>query len=466
MRFSPYKYGKRKVRGRAAIIALAGVAGIITYSLVSLPTAGTAAGTGSAEIASKLGLAPTPDTGASPDATLATVPNKTVGPSSSSSILRAKQNLTTTSTGSDYGAKPSTGASLSDTSSAGSSPVDSSRSPYTWPFSWDSIWNIPIASTATYAPAGITSAGSYEDSSEADYDSVSPASPAVTLGDAQLASGSIAAVSVHGDPSMTANGTLNGCSAFLGTDNKTVYQGQTIELTPGGNPTFGGALDDTWPPVDIESTGIGGCHGGSGLSGLGGTLTLADLTQASPITHALKVALDGYLNYSIANGGFRWPAANADEGYSSNTSGNYYGGSNPNVQEGSLLALPRSINPSSFSNPTVAKIARAMQDYGAYIVDTTATGSYDFSTLITNYNASSQLATDLCISATPCRYPSSNEEIVSSQLDTLFEDLQVVTNNTASTPGGGAIGTSRCAPYAPQFADGSGMPPTVAVISC
>jgi hypothetical protein len=310
------------------------------------------------------------------------------------------------------------------------------------------------------------STASYEDSGAADYDSINPAFPVVTLQDARLASGDIGAVSVHGDPAMAADGSLNTCSAFLGTDNTSVYQGQTTELTAGGNPSFGGALDDASLPVNIEGAGITGCHGGSGLSGLGGTLTLADLTQSGPITHALKVALDGYTDYSGANGGFRWPAVNADVGYNDSSSGNYYGGSNPNVQEGSLLALPRSISPSSFSNPTVARLAQAMQDYGVYTVDTTATGTYSYSTLIVNYNASSQFVSDLCSEGASCDSVSSNKDIFSSQLDALLRDLEVVTNNSASTPGGGAIGASRCAPYAPQFTDGTDTPPPVTVVSC
>jgi len=263
---------------------------------------------------------------------------------------------------------------------------------------------------------------------------------------------------------MSANGEWNTCSAFLGADNTSVYQGQTTELTAGGNPTFGGVADVTWAPVDIEGTGTAGCHGGSGLSGLGGTLTLADLTQSAPIAHALKIALDGLTNYSSANGGFRWPATNADTGYNVSGSDAYYGGSNPNVQEGSLLALPKSISPSSFSNPTVAKLAQAMQDYGAYIVDNAGSDSNNFSTLITNYNAWSQLDSDLCSGDAAC--PSASSTTFASQLDNLIQDLAVVTNNTASTPGGGAIGGSRCAPYAPQFNDGSDAPPAVTVVNC
>jgi hypothetical protein len=348
----------------------------------------------------------------------------------------------------------------SGTPSGGSGSSDTSRSPYAWPFSWDSIWNMPIASGAQYSWAGIKSAATYVSAGAVDYDSVSPSFPVVTLENARLANGSTGPVSVHGDPAMSAGGEWNTCSAFLGTDGSTVYQGQTTELSTGGNPYFGGVADYTWAPVSIEGTGITGCHGGSGLSGLGGTLTEQDLTQSGPITHALKVALDGYVNYSTANGGYRWPAVNADGGYNDSSSGNYYGGSNSNVVEGSLLALPTSISPSSFSNPTVAKLARAMQDYGVYIVDTSATGSQDLSALITNYNASSTLVSDICgSSCSPSSY-------FSSQLDTLFQDLDVITNNTPSTPGGGPIGASRCAPYAPPFSGGSDAPPSVSVVNC
>ena len=266
---------------------------------------------------------------------------------------------------------------------------------------------------------------------------------------------------------MSADGQWNTCSAFLGSDNTTVYQGQTTELTAGGNPTFGGVADNTWKPESITGDGIAGCQGGSGLSGLGGSLTLSDLTQSGPITHALKIALDGVINYSSANGGYRWPALNADAGYNNPGSGNYYGGSNPNVQQGSLLALPRSISPSSFSNPTVAKLAQAAQDYGIYIVDTTATGStFDYSSIITSSSASAKFQAGLCSGGTKCAAVSTRKSVIASQLETLIQDLDVITNNTPSTPGGGAIGTSRCAPYAPAFTDGSGAPPSVSVASC
>jgi hypothetical protein len=435
-KFSPHIYRKHVIIGSAAFVAIAGVG---AYLIVP----------GNAQTTSASDLhTPTPTASSQATLPFGRLEFITSAVASMSPTAKPKAKVT-------HSARPS---ASSDPSTVYNSDA-SSRSPYTWPFSWNSIWNMPIASTAQYTPGYIKSDGTSETAAGDDYDSTNPSFPAVTLENARLANGSTGSVGVYGDPDMTADGEWNTCSAFLGTDNSSVYQGETTELSAGGNPYFGGSDDVAWAPVSIEGPGTTGCHGGSGLSGLGGTLTLNDITQSGPITHVLKVALDGSVDYSSANGGFRWPALNADGGYTDSSNINYYGGSNPNVQEGSLLALPTSISPSSFSNPMVAKIAQAMQDYGSYIVDTTATGGYDISTLIANYNASSTLLDDICGS-------SCNASSFDSQLNTLFQELDVVSNNTPSTPGGGAVGASRCAPYAPKFDDGSDAPPAVQVVNC
>jgi hypothetical protein len=93
-------------------------------------------------------------------------------------------------------------------------------------------------------------------------------------------------------------------------------------------------------------------------------------------------------------------------------------------------------------------------------VDTTATGQYDNSFVVTNYNAAQTLEDDVCGSTcTP-------QQVFTTQLNTLITELEVVTNNTSSTPGGGAVGASRCAPYAPEFIDGTNAPPYVPVVGC
>jgi hypothetical protein len=119
--------------------------------------------------------------------------------------------------------------------------------------------------------------------------------------------------------------------------------------------------------------------------------------------------------------------------------------------EGSLLALPPSINPSTrYSDPLIIRIATAMQCFGAYICDNTASGQGNATSLIEmNYDAASSFT---------------GTSTFNSDLLKMYGDLQVVTNSSASTPGGGAIGTNRYAPYAPPFTDGTGVAPSVTVV--
>jgi len=60
----------------------------------------------------------------------------------------------------------------------------------------------------------------------------------------------------------------------------------------------------------LNSDGIKGAHGGSGMSGLGGTIRLGELPPGSPpFRHALKVTLWAEsLFYDEETQGYRWPA--------------------------------------------------------------------------------------------------------------------------------------------------------------
>ena len=59
---------------------------------------------------------------------------------------------------------------------------------------------------------------------------------------------------------------------------------------------------------------------------------------------------------------------------------NGYGGKIPALKMGALLALNPSTDTSYITHPKVRKIADAMRDYGAYVVDNTAwdVHAYDF----------------------------------------------------------------------------------------
>jgi hypothetical protein len=340
-------------------------------------------------------------------------------------------------------------ASLAVTPGIGA--VVTPRNQYTWPFSWNSIWNMPVSTSATYATTGITVTSDYSTATTAvEYCCTDPAQPVKSLTNAMLANGSTGAANVYVPSAMAAAGQYNMCAAFLSSaDGSTVYQGQTLDLTAGSNPSFGGAADYTVPVVSITGTGASGPHGGSGLSALGGTLTVADLTSSGPITHAMKVMFNGLLYYSSAGTGYTWPATSADYGYNISGNANYYGGSNAYIVMGSLLALPPAVSPDKYADPLVQRIATAMQCYGAYIVDNTASGAGNSDAVLEiNYDAVSYFT---------------GTSTFSSDFHQLLMDLEVITNNTASTPGGGAVGTARLAPYAPPFENGTGAPPVAAI---
>jgi len=128
--------------------------------------------------------------------------------------------------------------------------------------------------------------------------------------------------------------------------------------------------------------------------------------------------------------GFRWPALVCDGYAYDNASKNCYGGNNPDVVMGSLLAVPPNITSGSLKIQTVPglKIFHALQDYGGYMVSDTAYTSYSICVeqgvmpefLITyGYNFTTRVGNwfeDIAI---------------------IFNSLYVVTNNAPNSIGGG-----------------------------
>jgi hypothetical protein len=298
------------------------------------------------------------------------------------------------------------------------------RDLYRQPFSWDSPWNLPLADSARFVPFDSGADRIYLDIEDI---SVDPAFPVKTL-DADGRD-----VAVHTDPELTADGSWNHCSTFLVDDGSrhAVVQGQPLKLEAGGDPSF----EFGWPEVSLTSTGLPGCHGGSGLSGLGGSVRVGEVSGAAPIRHALKISLNCKRTCSTAGGGFRWPATKAD-GYFEDQ----YGGTLDGVRMGSLLAVPPDTDIAGLRNPDVRKIAEAMRTYGAYVVDDTSGRSTN--SLSVQAGAESELP-----------------NIDSEEMQELFGMLDLVDNNTAATPGGGPLGSPRRAACAGPFADGTGGAP-------
>ena len=170
-----------------------------------------------------------------------------------------------------------------------------------------------------------------------------------------------------------------------------------------------------------------------------------ELTGSAPIQHALQLEIwmEAYGYYSNSRPGYRWPASQADSGANKNycSLDPCKSHPNPSLVEGSLMAIPSSINVNSLGLQTSAakKMFAALQNYGGYLVDDT--GWNDF-----------QIGVDQGVEQEfQHTYGYSfGWGTFHDDVNKLFQALHVVNNNAPNAIGGG--GTMR-APLAPPFAD-------------
>ena len=137
------------------------------------------------------------------------------------------------------------------------------------------------------------------------------------------------------------------------------------------------------------------------------------------IPHALALVVD---QYSLSNN-LKWPANAIDSDTSKHTAGGLW--------YGALYAIPPSVNVASLGlSAGGLTMAHALQDYGAVIVDQGANNSF--------YAEGRTAGTSGLAGAR-------------ADVARLMSYLREITNSTASTPGGGAVGSARRALLAPAF---------------
>ena len=154
-----------------------------------------------------------------------------------------------------------------------------------------------------------------------------------------------------------------------------------------GNGSADGCPQQFPNVTSVFGDGALGSHGGSGLSGVGGTIRVGELLQdAPPIAHALKIELQHQWYYGLKklaadsayNGGrsqYVWPATGSDGG-SNKAPGGLYTGTDPHVAPGALLAIPSAVARGVKTTTAVGgKIKAALTTYGAYVVDDTGNGN-------------------------------------------------------------------------------------------
>jgi hypothetical protein len=318
------------------------------------------------------------------------------------------------------------------------------RDKYSWPFAYNAPFNMPIGSGATYQPAGITAnmgAGYptffYEDE---DVLIMTPNAPATQLyyndvgwngGDRCTATGALLDTIPIPSFYTLPNGPGNNSAAVLESDGTTVEQNQPLTRCIAG---ASGTTMVVEPNVSIYSSATSGSHGGSGLSALGGTVRLGEFLSGA-IHHPMKTSIWGQQYYYCCT--YHWPATTVD-GYASSS----YGGTNPNLGPGALLALPPSFNINSLSTVPGKIIAQAFIDYGAYLVDDVGANGWAFDTETgPNGHVQDEFQTLYGYSLDHPTGPFMNDMIA------IYQALNIVTNNSANSVGGG--GTPRV-PLAPS----------------
>lgn len=345
--------------------------------------------------------------------------------------------------------------------------VGAGRDVEAWPFSSTSIWNTPVGSNAqyvsvpfsfetgfimdgepfTYADANAPWRQAYTNGSTSANDfghcNLNPSQGSVGYAQGQVQLSDSFTID---DWTRSPNYTPNDASGEVMGDGRTMAQFEPTTRCSQDGSIFGYRSTD----LDLYGSGNGGGHYGSGLSSIGGGIRQGEMTGPGAIHHALQ--LDLWMEKLASNNPtFRWPADRGDY----NSANNYCSldpcKSNPSafasVKQGSLLAIPPSVTPTSLGLKTVPgqKIFQALQNYGGYIVDDT--GWY-FQGIGAEYGVDAEMQQDYGYTFNTNSTQTGGALDWYNDLKTIFGALQVVNNNSPTSIGGGG---TPLAPLAPAF---------------
>ena len=350
------------------------------------------------------------------------------------------------------------------------------RNPFWWPFISSSIWNTPIGSGAVYVPAnlvaapddptdtvdaGLTNAKYRRGAHRAGADRTADPDEYSSAGWQQGADRCIATppapaathlpVTVPIPTNYTVpNNRKNSGAAFLMADGHTLVQTQPFARCSAGSTyatslvrIFDGGVD-----ADIISgDGRNGAHGGSRLGTLGGTIRLGEMRPGSRgPRHALKINLFSPMelfNCTQASECFRWPAYTSDAG-STTEYGEITNNQNTAMKMGSLLAIPPSVNINNIGLLTEPgrQIAWTLQNYGAYVVDTTGGAAFGLSAEVGFHGSKlDEFFADYGLSMN-ARVGHNADSDWGRDLQRIRPLLQVVNNNSPTSVGGGDAAAS------------------------
>ena len=351
--------------------------------------------------------------------------------------------------------------------------VNAQRDPYLWPFSKTSIWNMSLHRDAEFVHAGLWDEYGHGMLCDEDYLLLTPDAPLSPIytnytgwihhrSRCEKEGPLLLEAPIPEDfvlcPNNWLGETPNGGVSILMPDKTTIIQTHPFARCEAGSYATSRYV---WPGMSIYGHGIDGNHGGSHLSGIGGTIRLGELVPGGRIRHAMKmnVYAGKYLYYDEEHKGCRWPALTSD-GYAPS----YYGKSGNPVKEmrmGALLALKPDLDLATLDFETGSDgpamiLAKAYQDYGAYIVDDTY---WDVVALLTEFSDKGRVL-DEFERTWGFPFESSKNTPFGRDMIKIFERLHVVVNNTAETIAGGPtndLANRRAKPACDFGLPGSGL---------
>lgn len=337
------------------------------------------------------------------------------------------------------------------------------RDPLLWPFAATSIWNTPIGSGAKYVDAKLEKPVEGTITVDEDLIVMTPDAPLLEVYESNaqwdrtkdrcLKTGKlIGTFPIPSTFEVSAQNwdgkTPNAGIAILMPDKKTIIQGQPFAFCPANG--YATMLKKFKYENTIYGDGTYGAHGGSKLSAIGGTLRNHELTPTSgPIRHALKINLCGAKNlyYDSVSRGFRWPAISSDS-YAAKKYGTLR--KTMPVKEcrmGALLAIPASMNirKMGFETKPGLMLAKAFQDFGAYVVDDS---NWDVFAIETEWGTTGRFTEEFKKNWGFDFIVYKESTPWSRDIQKIYSALHVVDNNAMETIGGG--GKPRT-PLAPAF---------------
>jgi hypothetical protein len=293
--------------------------------------------------------------------------------------------------------------------------VVASRIAALWPFSSTSPWNTPVGTDAAFAPASDPRNVSLQNTRSVTWMNAGEYSHPIYQASASDPIATFRRAG-HADVSYRVPADARPAAGWDKHLHVVDPTGRYVDESWATDGTFPNFITGYHVRTDLTGPGVG--QGGVrayGGSAIGGLIRKWEVDKGE-IRHALALAVSGF---QLARGPV-WPATSEDGDAASSYTGS--------LHMGSLVAIPDDVDVTRLGlSPQGLMLARALQDFGAYVVDRSGA---------TTLYAEPSLETTPAMAA------------LRGDFTRLRPALRVVTNNSAATVGGPG---ARRAPVAPPL---------------